>query len=253
MATTLLKELFAVRKALGYPLDNEPSLKQIIYEMQSEHQNLTNETNNTGQSWQVSEYILSSVVDQREYEITVPFGDFYKALTVTTVPDNSTTPEYPVYFVEREHISNEWPWLSSSGGQLFWSSHDSSFISFYRKIGANTAKLYAELRPVPSKVQDYRILYMQTDWWEQAILLQTSQLPHSSQRFYIQALVARNLILAGVVKWSYDSEANAYKARHVLQGLKEKIERYKKAYDDYKASLDIPGVTMAESWAPDLW
>lgn len=248
-----MKELFGIRGQMGYPLDNSPSLKQIISEMHAEYQHLTNDSNNTGQSWQVDEYTFSSVIGQKTYLISIPLGDFYKALTVTTVPaDSSTHPEYPLEFVEMEHISEEWGWLNQSKGQLFNSSHDSGIIAFYRKITANTSGIYAEIRPVPARVQQYKILFQQTDWFTQAMESTIATLPHSSQRFYLQALVARNLVMAGLVKWSFDDKKNYFRSVAVLRSLEQKIDRYKPAYEQYIASLDNPDVTYQVSWSTGL-
>lgn len=248
MANSLLQEVLGVRNLLDNPLSQAPSFKQIVEELQAEYQYITNDTNNTGNSWQIGETTLTTVSGQYRYDLSVT--DFYKALNVTTVPgDINGQPQYTLEFTEFENMPKEWAWLSPTRGQYMYSSHDSQLIAFYRTQDSTTGEvLKCEIRPVPNRVQDYKILYQITDWWtdhESAAY----KLPHSSQRYYVRALVAQNLLLRGGVKWSFDEVKNFTKGKIVAEGLKTRLERYKAVYDEYKDTLDIPDITEADSWA----
>lgn len=258
MSTTALDEVLGVRSLLNNPLSQAPSFKDILEELEAEYQNVFNETNNTGNAWQVCEYTLTTTEGQRRYRIAPP--QFYKALAVTTVPaDDNTDPQYPLEFTELEHLPQEWAWLGENKGQLLYSSHDAQMVAFYRKLGKMGAEQWVELRPTPTRTQQYTILYQITDWWvtnstsldSTSHPLSSTKMPHSSQRFYIRALVAQNLLLTGKVQWQFDDKFNLEMGKIVADGLKTKIERYKPVFDEYKDSLDNPDITYISSWADD--
>lgn len=253
MSVTVHELVKGIRSDLGDPLQQSPSYLQIINELANEFQNITNETNNTGQAWQVGDYTLTTVVGQRQYEITgIQYVDFFKALYCVSVPsDVNAAPEYWLEFTEAEHLPQEWAWLSQTRGQYMYSSHDSQIMAFYRKLELGGPKLYCELRPTPSRVQSYRILYQQTDWFDGILQTLTSTTPHGSQKPYIRALVAMNLLLKGVVKWSQDRKYNRGRALGVEKSLKFKLERYAAAYEEYKRTLDVADVTYLDSWADE--
>lgn len=257
MATTIQAEVLGVRSMLNNPLPQAPSYNDILEEMQAEYQNITNLTNATANSWQVANYTLTSVAGQYEYTITPANDDFFKALNVTTVPpDVDTDPQYMVEFTELEHIPKEWGWLGENQGQFLMSSHDSQLIAFYRTITSSGSAIKCQIRPTPTRVQDYNILYQVTDWWPQVLVSLGKEftLPHSSQRFYIRALVAQNLLLKGNVSWSFDADRDAATAKLVESGLSARLARYQEGFNEYRGSLDNPDITFITSWADDnVW
>jgi hypothetical protein len=260
---TLMTEVLGVRAMLGSPLNQAPSFQEIQREIEAEYIAITNATNATGNAWQVDTYTLTTVAGQYQYVIsdlsTNAQFRFYKALTVLTVPaDVDSAPEYVLEFVELEHMPQEWAWLSQNHGQYFASSHDSQMIAFYRAIEDDGAKLYVELRPVPSRAQDYKIIYQQQDWWdyiystEEAAQIE-AMLPFNSQKFYLRALVAKNLLMQGRVKWSMDPAYNASKARMILEGLNDRIDRGEESYREFISSLDNPDITYVQAWADEAF
>jgi len=254
MSTTILSEITGVRVMLNNPLPQSPSFKDILEELEAEYQHLTNSLNNTGNAWQIENYTLTTAAGTYEYEINPASGEFYKALNVTTVPDDdSIDPQYLLEFTELEHIPKEWAWLGQSRGQYMYSSHDSQMIAFYRQITDSGEKLYCQLRPTPTRVQTYNILYQVTDWWPRVGETDnlTFKMPHASQKFYIRALVAQNLLLKGMVKWSFDDVKNYKTGTLVAQALEIRLARYKQAYDEYIDSLDNPDLTMIDVWADE--
>lgn len=257
MATNLLKEVLGVRHLLDGPMDQSPSFDEIVDELAIEYQHVTNELNNTGNAWQVNTTTITTVAEQEDYQILAQ--DFYKALLVTTVPQSSGThPEYVLEFTEAEHIPKDWAWLSSGKGQYMYSSHDSQIIAFYRKIGTNGEELWVKLRPVPGQAQNYKILYQQTDWWDTVFAtggisgVEDFVPPHSSQRYYIRAVAAHNLLMSGRVKWSFDEIRNFSKSQQSQRGLESRISRYRQAYEEYKSSLDNPDITWIEPWSDNI-
>lgn len=261
MATDILSEVLGVRAILNSPLSQSPSFAEILGELEAEYQQVTNQTNNTAQSWQIDNFTLTSIIGEYDYPINPVNKDFFKALQVTTVPsDDNIDPQYVLEFVEMEHIPQEWAWLGQNRGQFMFSSHDSQIIAFYRKITDAGAQLRCQIRPTPTKVQDYNILYQVTDWWPKVNMPDTGcdhgsfEMPHSSQRFYIRALAAQNLLLKGAVRWSFDNTANFAKGQVVSSGLIARIARYKEAYEEYIDSLDQPDTTEIWSWADrNVW
>jgi hypothetical protein len=254
MSNTVLQEVQGVRQMLSNPLTQSPSFKDILEEMEAEYQAVTNQTNNTGNAWQTDNHTLTTVAGTYDYEIAPANGDFYKALNVTTIPSNvDIDPQFTLEFTELEHIPQEWSWLGQNKGQYMYSSHDSQIIAFYRKITSAGAQLRCQIRPTPASVETYNILYQVTDWWPKVddVADLGFTLPHSSQRFYVRALVAQNLLLKGMVKWSYDTMANYKQGELVFKGLETRIRRYKEQYDEYIDSLDNPDITYISSWADD--
>lgn len=254
MATTVLSEVMGVRVMLNNPMPQAPAFKDILEELEAEYQHLTNDLNNTGNAWQVDNYTLTTVAGTYEYEITPTNKEFYKALNVTTIPSNtSVDPQYVLEFTELEHMPQEWAWLGQNRGQYMYSSHDSQMIAFYRKITVSGEKLYCQIRPTPTEAQSYNILYQVTDWWGRISSGTGTDfyMPHSSQRFYIRALVAQNLLLKGMVRWSFDDVRNFKTGQLVAKSLEVRINRYKQAYDEYIDSLDNPDLTMIDAWADD--
>lgn len=255
MANTVQDEVLGVRGMLNAPLPQSPSYQDILDELEAEYQHITNSTNSVGNSWQVANYTLTTQAGVYDYAISPSNDDFFKALNVTTVPDPaSTDPQYLLEFTELENIPKEWSWISSNKGQYLYSSHDSQVIAFYRQITPGAGATWrCQIRPVPSEVQEYNILYQVTDWWNMILTtLGTSfPLPHSSQRFYIRALAAQNLLLKGTVMWSFSSESNEKIAQSVSKGLDIKLARYKEGFDEYRSSLDNPDVTYVDCWADD--
>src|SRR6478736_7388416 len=111
MATTILAEILGVRQMLSGPLAQSPSFREILQELEAEYQYITNDTNNTGNAWQVDELTFTTAEGVQDYilEVTSEIGDFFKALNVVTVPEKtSSTPQYVLEFTEVEHIPQEW-------------------------------------------------------------------------------------------------------------------------------------------------
>lgn len=195
---------------------------------------------------------ISSIVGILE----TPLQDFYKALAVTTVPENiNADPEYVLEFTELEHLPKEWAWLSQNKGQYMESSHDAQLIAFYRKMGTYSEEIWCQIRPIPSKAESYKILYQQSDWWDK-FLDSTNyaefRTPHSTQRMYIRGLVALNLLYKGSVKWSFNDMKNELKTKSLIEGLEKRVARYRKSFDEYKDSLDQSDIVYATAWANEL-
>lgn len=239
---------------LNNPLPQSPSFRDILDELEAEYQHVTNDTNNTGNAWQTNTYTLTTTAGQYDYQIVTDNDDFFKALSVTTVPENvDADPQYVLEFTEFEHLPKEWAWLGQNKGQYMTSSHDSQLIAFYRKIATTGEQIWCRLAPTPAQTQDYTILYQVTDWWPlvDASNSRTWKLPHSSQRFYIRSLVAQNLLMSGRVRWSYDNLQNYKMGELVEKGLEIKLKRYEAVYNEYKDSLDNPDIVMADAWADE--
>lgn len=257
MATTLLKEVLGVKQVLGDPLDQAPSFSEIVEELASEYQHMTNEANNTAEAWAVKEYTLTTVAGTADYRLDLVIPTLYKPLAIYTIPaDVNSTPQYQLQSIEFEYLPKEWAWLGQNRGQALFSSHDSQYIAFYRTIGTTTGEeIYARLAPVPTRAQSYRIIYQQTDWWDilsGAMLSGDAPLPNSSQRIYIRALAAENLLLKGSVMWSHDPVQNFARTKMVAEGLKIRKERYYSSYKEYLSSLDQPDVITVDSWADEM-
>lgn len=270
MASTILQEVLGVRQMLSGPLSQSPSFQDILEELEAEYQFVTGDTNNTANAWQVATTTITTEADVDDYPICA--NDFYKALSVVTVPANTATqPEYQLEFVELEHINKDWAWLGTGKGQYMYSSHDSQLIAFYHKITNGGEEVRVQLRPMPSQAQEYKILYQVTDWWPRVTMEDVRpcnscgsssgcgcvpvpdgfRMPHSSQRFYTRALAAQNLLLSGKVRWSSDPVKDFTKGKLISDGLAVRIARYKKVYDEYIDSLDQPDITLISSWADD--
>jgi len=277
MSTTLMNEVFGVRQFLGSPLEQAPSTRQIIQELEAEYHQLTMEVSNRGQAQLVGEVMITTAQNDRRYQLPdEAAANFYKALSVTTVPANATVTgdhydkvvsvdsgddrEQTLEFMELAHFSDDWAWLAPSRGQLFGSAHDSQAIAFYKVVHPEEGEqVFMELRPTPNAEQRYMILYQITDWWDRIFLggldgVQNNdfQMPHSSQRMMIRCYAALNLIQKAVVKWSLNDEYNAMRGTVVSDGLKDRLERYRKAYEDWLDTLEHGDVVYVELWQDRL-
>lgn len=284
MATNLSREIFGVKAMLGDPLDQSPSIRQICDELEAEYQTVTNEVNNKGNSQHIAEEILTTSVGKRSYDIGSIAKDFYKALSVTTIPSTAVlTPvagdpqgntitvssgigrSHSLEFTELENINDDWGHLRSNSGQLMGSSHDSQMIAIYKVIIPQQGEVVrVEMRPTPNSAQKYLILYQTTDWWDKsapianavsedtgAIVTQLPfNLPHSSQRMYVRALVARNLL--PITRWGLDDVYNVRRHDHVREMLDRRIDRYRKVYEDYLDTMDHGGMIYIELFGDRL-
>lgn len=251
MSSTPLTEIFGVRAMLNSPLNQSPSVLQIVEELEAEYQTLSNDLNNTSNAWAVETYTLTATQGVRAYQITAT--DFFKALVVTTVPANDAAPENVLEFTELEHLPQEWSWLGENHGQLLDSRHSSALIAFYRKLGTTGEEIWCEIRPTPIQTETYKITYMVGDWWSRVFgnSNYTYSLPHPPMKHLIRAMVAKNLLLKGAVKWSYDPAENLRRAQFTLQSLEDKIARYNKIYQEYKDGLDGADIVYTTSWAQE--
>lgn len=276
MATTLLKEVFGVRQFLGDPLEQAPSVRQVVRELEAEYQYLMIDASNRGMSQHVGETVITTEADQRRYELGVEADQFYKILSVNTVPadavitgDDSTKRvtvtsgdgrEQNIEMVELERFNDDWSDLRAGRGQLFSSTHDAQMVAFYKTIQEGVGEvLTAEFRPTPTSAQRYMILYQITDWWDRLFSASTDgandysfRLPHSSQRMLIRARVAMNLLKAGVVKWALNDDYNVRRGTVVEAGLKDKIMRYTDAYERYLDTLEHGDVVYVELFGDRL-
>lgn len=276
MGTTLLKEVFGVRQFLGDPLSQAPSTRQIIQELEAEYQQLTGETANRGGAQHVGEKIITTVAGQMRYDLAPDQPgepeEIYKVLSVTTVPEAAVITgdshdkdvtvssgddrEDSLEFMELERFSDDWPYLAPNRGQIFGSSHDSQAVAFFKVIDPQLGEvLRMELRPTPSEAQRYRVLYQLTDWWDR--VFQNSALgaadtdfkmPHTSQRMMVRCYAGLNLIQKNVVKWALNEEYNTQRAAVVQFGLKDKLERYRKTYEDFLDTMEHGDVIYVELW-----
>jgi hypothetical protein len=274
--TTLIKEVFGVRQFLGDPLEQAPSVRQVINELEAEYLHISVDAANRGHSQHVGEMVLTTVQHQRRYELGIDANEFYKVLSVSTIPADATVTgdstskrvtitggddrTSDVNMVEFERFGDTWPHLAANRGQLYGSSHDSQAIGFYKSIKPGVGEVItAELRPTPNSAQRYLILYQITDWWDS--LFQSSadgandyefKLPHRSQRMLIRARVARNLIFKGVVKWALNDEYNMSRGLAVVQGLETRIKELQESYDAYLDTLEHGDVVYVELFGDRL-
>lgn len=248
MPSTLMNELNGVRSMLGNPLPQAPTIKDITEELEAVYQENTNIGNNTGIAWQVDSFVLTATAGQRTYVLDPDVViDFYKALTVTTVPTSDSDPEYTLEFTEIEHLPQEWAWLGQNQGILLDSSHSSGLVAFYRQLGRAGEEIVCELRPTPNSTQQYTVWYQVGDWWER--VFQNSDtaytLPNKEYRFYFRALAARNLLPK--CQWSYGQDKERYE--NIKEMLDRRIVMSKKVYDDGLATIDNADVIRLDSYA----
>lgn len=247
MANTLLNEILGVRSILGNPLPQSPSPEEILEELEAVYQDVTNLANNTGNAWAVDSFNITTVAGTRAYQLQpTEVTNFYKALIVTTVPPDSSTPEYTLEMAELEHLPQEWAWLSQNQGSLFWTSHSSQLVAFYRKMGTAGEEIWCELRPTPNSVQEYKILYQQGHWWDVATTKGTGfQLPHQEYKFHFRAQAAWNLLPR--CRWSYGDDSG--KLASIKTMLEGRIAKGAKSFDDYIAALDNQDTVWLDSYA----
>lgn len=238
---SLLAEIHGVRSILGNPLSNAPSPEDITEALEEVYQYAGNRANNTGNSWQIGTLNITTVVDTYVYQIQTQFDDFYKALSVVTVPSTTSEPEYTLEFVEVEHIPTEWQWITTNGGRLYASSHSAKYIAFYRKIGSDGESIWAEIRPVPDRVENYKITYQIGEWWSRVVDTDFT-MPHKEHRFHLRRLAAAMLLHK--CKWHY-GDNNQIKAE-IKETLDRAIAMGAKPFEDHIASLDNAGVVELE-------
>lgn len=248
MSITLLTEINGVRSMLGDPLNQAPSIKEIMEELEAVYQEQTNLGNNTGHAWNVNSITLTVSAGQRTTIIDPGKAtDFYKALVVTTVPTSDSNPEYTLEFTEIASLPQEWAFLGQNQGGLFSSSHSAMFIAFYRKMGTLGEEIVCEMRPTPNSTQQYTVWYQVGDWWDKVSANNdfAYQLPNKEFKFYFRALAARNLLPKA--KWSYGDDKDRYaKIATMLDG---RIARGEKIFTDHLASLDNSDIVVLDSWA----
>jgi hypothetical protein len=275
VATTLLREVTAVRQFLGDPLEQAPSVRQIVKELEAEYHQLGIESSNRGLTQHIGEVVITTNQHQRRYELGIEADQFYKALGITTIPANATVTgdatskrvtietgddrESSLEFTELNRFGDSWPHLAANRGQLFGSSHDSQAVAVYKTIKPGTGEaIVMEFRPTPNSEQRYLLMYQITDWWD-TMLSSTDgaddplfKLPHPSQRMMIRARVGLNLIQKGIVKWALNDDYNMRRGEVVLNGLKERAERYKKTYEDYLDTLEHGDIVYVDLFSDRL-
>ena len=246
---TLLEEILGVRSILGNPLPQSPSPDEIIEELEAVYQDVTNTANNTGNAWSTDSLTITTVAGQRVYELDpAKVANFSKALIVTTVPPDTSTPEYVLEFTEQEHLPQEWAWLSQNQGSLYWTSHSSQLIAFYREMTATGEKTYCEMRPTPNSAQDYKVLYQVGTWWSLVNNAATPTeyvLPHKPYKFHFRAIAANRLLPK--TRWSYGDDT--MKKKEIAAMLDRRIAENKDSFEDYIATLDNADVTWLDSYA----
>lgn len=280
MSTTLKKEIEGVRSELSDSLDQNPTTGQIIYELEGEYQHISNLANNTGVAWSIDEIILTTVANQFDYRIDTETDQFYKPLHLEILPEGIELSDESAQedggkhlvidytnslkgtrgyleFMEIEHLPLEYQWLQSVGGQLFFNTRYSFYMAFYRQIFPNVGEAqFVRLSPIPTiSGINIKIMYQTTDWWDAMFSELTTgtdqyqqKMPHSSQRFYIRSLVAKNLIYKEQVAWSTDIVKNTKKRSSILQGLDDKIIRYRPAFEDYIRTLEETDSITIDAW-----
>lgn len=241
---SLLTEIHGVRSVLGNPLANAPTPEDIAEALEETFQLVTNITNNTGNGWQIGTLNISATAGTYVYQIETPFDDFYKALSVVTVPTNINDPEYVLEFTEIEHIPQEWAYLNETG-RLYYSTHSANFIAFYRKLGVDGETIWCEIRPVPAQDETYKITYQIGSWWDR-IENTSFTLPHREFRFHLRRLAAQTLLHK--CRWSYDEQKNALKKVEVGSILDRAIAMGAKTFDDHIASLDNADIVEMETF-----
>lgn len=250
MAHNVLTEVLGVRSLLADPLNNAPSMDDIIEALEEVYQYVTNLTNNTGNAWQVDTLTISTTAGTREYQLdSEEVVDFYKALRVTTVPPDDSNPEYILEFTEVEQLSREWSWLGQNNGQLFSSSHSAQVIAFYRKLGTDGEELWCEFRPTPNADEDYKVLYQVGDWWDRVFAQgdMLYSLPNREYRFHLRRLAAE--LLLPKTQWSYDKVADNARKMEIASVLSNAIARGSKAFDEHIASLDNADILQLDVWS----
>jgi hypothetical protein len=229
-------------------LDNSPSAEDISEALEEVYQLVVNRTNNTGNAWQIGTLNIVTSAETGVYQIETPFDDFYKALSVVTVP-TGTDPEYRLEFVEVEHMPQEWEWVTSNGGRLFESSHSAKYIAFYRKLGTDGETIWVEIRPVPAGEETYKITYQVGDWWSR-IESTDYGMPHKEQRFHLRRLAASTLMHK--CRWSYDEAKNLAKKVEISGILDRAIAMGAPAFEAHIASLDQADVVELELFGDRL-
>jgi hypothetical protein len=243
---SLLDEIYGVRSVLANPLEQSPSVEDIVEALQEVYQFATNRTNNTGNGWQINTTTIVALEGVFVYEISTPFNDFYKALSVVTIPENDD-PEYALEFVEVEHIPTEWQWVTEQGGTLYGSStHSGRYIAFYRKMGTDGETIWCEIRPVPAQDENYKITYQVGDWWER-VTSTDYEFPHKEFKFHLRRLAASTLLPK--CRWSYDANANRERKLEIGATLDRAIEMGAPAFDAHIASLDQANVVELETYS----
>lgn len=245
--SSLLEEIHGVRSLLDNPLSNAPTPEDIAEALEEMYQWAVNVTNNTGNSWQIGTLNITTVADTYVYQIQTQFDDFYKALSVVTVPDDTTDPEYILEFVEVEHIPEEWSWITTNGGRLYASTHSGKFIAFYRKMGSDGESIWVEIRPAPDRVENYKITYQIGSWWDRVADTDYG-MPHKEHRFHLRRLAAESLL--SKCKWQYGD--NTQRKGEVAAQLARGIARGAKAFDDHIALLDNADIVEMELYGDRL-
>jgi len=238
---SLLDEIQGVRNILANPLPNAPTPEDISDALQEVYQYANNRTNNTGNAWQIGTLNITTVAETYVYQIETQYDDFYKALSVVTVPETATDPEYPLEFVEVEHIPEEWSWITSNGGRLYYSDHSVQYIAFYRKMGTAGETIWVEMRPVPDRVETYKITYQVGDFWNRVANTDYG-MPHREHRFHLRRLAAQTLLPK--CKWNF-GDNNQMKSE-IRETLDRAIAMGAPAFEDHISSLDQANVIELE-------
>lgn len=232
-------------------MPNAPTAEDIVEALNEVYQWTTNRTNNTGNAWQINTTTIVATEGTFVYEIETQHNDFYKALSVVTIPASENDPEYPLEFVEVEHIPEEWSWVTETGGQLYGSSsHAGRYIAFYRKMGTDGETIWCEIRPVPTQDENYKITYQVGNYWDRVVDTDY-ELPHKEYKFHLRRLAASTLLHK--TRWSYDAAANQQRKQEVAATLDRAIEMGAKAFDDHIASLDQANIVEMETYGDKFY
>lgn len=276
MATTLKKEIEGVRSFLGDPLDQFPSTRDILEELEAEYQNIANVANNTGLAWSIDELVLETVANQFDYNLSAITGMFHKAVQVEILPtgielssevdgkdyiidytNSKRTALGTMEFTEIEHFPADYQWLQTIGGELFFNQKFGFYMAFYRQIHKNVGETYyVRLAPIPTTTGvQIKIMYQTTDWFDnlfETLSTETEnyqqRMPHSSHRMLMRALTAKNLVYKSKVKWSNNKKENDEASQRIILGLNDKINRYKPAFDQYILTLQEDDTTIIVPW-----
>lgn len=246
---TLFEQCSNVRRSLGDPLANNPSLAQTWQAIIRQAQSFYNQLNNTSAAWATGETQITVQAGQDKYLVSAP--NWGKCMLVSTAdPGNPGHWERWVPFYEPQNLllAYDGPrdganWFQ---GWIDGSNHTALGIAFQRENGG----IYAKIRPVPQASAIYKILYSIGDWASSAALGSIPVLPEHHQLIEIKAALS---LLPLTEWWSVDPMAdNAEQVFEATRRRREQLERalirdaaqFQFDFDNYKRSQVSAKVTF---------
>lgn len=230
-----------IRRRLGNPLDNSPGDEMLMEFLVDNLLNFQSSLNNTRNHWSVANYTLTVVPGQEDYIVTAT--DFGRPFLVYTTDPTDTyhfRREIPFSLLNDADRRYQGPQQTQSSYQ--WSAAE---FCFYR----TGQTWYVRPVPIPNMTATYQV------WYETNYNASSQSDVVGLESFHNLIRVQTAMSALPHAAWgglSVVENPNAWmmKTKAIAASLMVDEARYKKQFDDYRASSMRDSVNVKRGYAP---